>query len=122
MHDDFVEESTLSPDPIALEPESDIEQALEPSIPSSSSSAHPVSAAPAPASHGAVRKGKSRALDEDTAKRPEKRVLPARVRRAPGGGAEGIRDLEEMIVDWLERWGRLPFHATDRVAFAHVRA
>jgi hypothetical protein len=39
---------------------------------------------------------------------PEKRVLPARIRRAAGGGAEGIRDLEEMIVDWLERWGQSP--------------
>ena len=38
--------------------------------------------------------------------KPEKRVLPARIRRAAGGGAEGIRDLEEMIVDWLERWGK----------------
>lgn len=35
----------------------------------------------------------------------EKRVLPARIRRAAGTGAEGIRDLEEMIVDWLERCG-----------------
>lgn len=36
---------------------------------------------------------------------PNRRVLPARIRRAAGGGQEGIRDLEEMIVDWLERWG-----------------
>ncbi|KAL7425240.1 hypothetical protein Q5752_000928 [Cryptotrichosporon argae] len=34
-----------------------------------------------------------------------RRKLPARIRRATGGGAEGVRDLEEMIVDWLERWG-----------------
>ena len=34
-----------------------------------------------------------------------RRVLPARIRRAAGGGQEGIRDLEEMIVDWLERYG-----------------
>ncbi|CAD6571536.1 MAG: hypothetical protein TREMPRED_000308 [Tremellales sp. Tagirdzhanova-0007] len=45
----------------------------------------------------ASRKGKARA-------EPERRVLPARIRRAAGGGAEGIRDLEGMIVDWLERW------------------
>lgn len=38
-------------------------------------------------------------------KEPERRVLPARIRRAAGGGAEGIRELEEMIVDWLERYG-----------------
>lgn len=36
-----------------------------------------------------------------------KRVLPARLRRAAGGGQDGIRDLEEMIVDWLDRYGRL---------------
>ncbi|WOO82162.1 uncharacterized protein LOC62_04G005664 [Vanrija pseudolonga] len=47
-------------------------------------------------------KGKARAAAE-----PERgrRVLPARIRRAAGGGAEGIRDIEEMVVDWLERWG-----------------
>jgi hypothetical protein len=38
--------------------------------------------------------------------RGEKRVLPARLRRAAGGGAEGVRDLEEMIIDWSERYGR----------------
>lgn len=37
---------------------------------------------------------------------PERRVLPARLRRSAGGGAEGIRDLEEMVVDWLERYGK----------------
>lgn len=37
--------------------------------------------------------------------RAEKRVLPARIRRAAGGGAEGTRDLEEMVMDWLERYG-----------------
>jgi hypothetical protein len=42
--------------------------------------------------------------------KPGKRVLPARIRRAAGGGAEGIRDLEEMIVDWLERWGESDLH------------
>ena len=46
------------------------------------------------------------AKGKDTAKGPERRVLPARVRRAAGGGAEGIRDIEEMVVDWLERWGK----------------
>lgn len=34
-----------------------------------------------------------------------KRVLPARLRRAAGGGQDGVRDLEEMIVDWLDRYG-----------------
>ncbi|WVQ84445.1 hypothetical protein IAT38_006597 [Cryptococcus sp. DSM 104549] len=50
----------------------------------------------------------------------ERRVLPARIRRAAGGGAEGMREVEEMIVDWLERWGEpstnppdnLPVHLT----------
>ncbi|KAK4689888.1 hypothetical protein P7C73_g248, partial [Tremellales sp. Uapishka_1] len=46
-------------------------------------------------------KGKSRA----GAGPLEKRVLPARIRRAAGGGAEGIRELEEMVLDWLDRWG-----------------
>lgn len=41
-----------------------------------------------------------------TRKQAERRVLPARIRRAAGGGAEGIRELEEMILDWLDRWGR----------------
>lgn len=45
------------------------------------------------------------ARGKEKAKGPERRVLPARVRRAAGGGAEGIRDIEEMVVDWLERWG-----------------
>lgn len=45
------------------------------------------------------------AKGKEKAKGPERRVLPARVRRAAGGGAEGIRDIEEMVVDWLERWG-----------------
>ncbi|WVF68374.1 hypothetical protein IAT40_003139 [Kwoniella sp. CBS 6097] len=35
---------------------------------------------------------------------PSRRVLPARIRRSAGGG-EGMREVEEMIVDWLERWG-----------------
>ncbi|WRT69825.1 uncharacterized protein IL334_006816 [Kwoniella shivajii] len=39
-----------------------------------------------------------------TEKQPERRVLPARIRRSAGGG-EGIREVEEMIVDWLERFG-----------------
>lgn len=51
------------------------------------------------------RKGKGRAVAVPAT--VEKRVLPARIRRAAGTGAEGIRDLEEMIVDWLERWGML---------------
>ncbi|EJT48143.1 hypothetical protein A1Q1_02847 [Trichosporon asahii var. asahii CBS 2479] len=45
------------------------------------------------------------AKGKEKVKGPERRVLPARVRRAAGGGAEGIRDIEEMVVDWLERWG-----------------
>ncbi|ODO03565.1 hypothetical protein L198_02413 [Cryptococcus wingfieldii CBS 7118] len=42
-------------------------------------------------------KGKGKAV--------ERRVLPARIRRATGGGAEGMRDVEEMIIDWVQRWG-----------------
>lgn len=47
---------------------------------------------------------------------PARRVLPARLRRSAGGGAEGIRDLEEMVVDWLERYGGCVCHhmLTDR--------
>ncbi|GMK56587.1 hypothetical protein CspeluHIS016_0304270 [Cutaneotrichosporon spelunceum] len=41
--------------------------------------------------------------EERKGKAPERRVLPARIRRA-AGGAEGIRELEEMVVDWLERF------------------
>lgn len=48
------------------------------------------------------RKGKERM---NPPKPLEKRVMPGRIRRAAGGGAEGIRDLEEMVVDWLDRWG-----------------
>ena len=44
-------------------------------------------------------------LTSATSQEPIKRVLPPRIRRAAGGGADGIRELEEMIVDWLERWG-----------------
>jgi hypothetical protein len=39
--------------------------------------------------------------------KPGKRVLPARIRRAAGGGQEGFRDLEDIIVDWLTRYGML---------------
>lgn len=46
----------------------------------------------------------SEAQEEKKGKAPERRVLPARIRRA-AGGAEGIRELEEMVVDWLERYG-----------------
>lgn len=49
--------------------------------------------------------GSAKGKDKAKGKGPERRVLPARVRRAAGGGAEGIRDIEEMVVDWLERWG-----------------
>ncbi|WVO15000.1 hypothetical protein L204_102643 [Cryptococcus depauperatus] len=34
----------------------------------------------------------------------ERRVLPQRIRRAAAGGVEGMRDVEEMIVDWVQRW------------------
>ena len=61
--------------------------------------------------HTSARKDKGR---EPAHKLPEKRVLPARIRRAAGGGADGIRDLEEMIVDWLERWGGCTFIALCR--------
>ena len=30
---------------------------------------------------------------------------PARIRRAAGGGTEGVRDLEDMIIGWLDRYG-----------------
>ncbi|ORX37605.1 hypothetical protein BD324DRAFT_387251 [Kockovaella imperatae] len=36
---------------------------------------------------------------------PERRVLPARIRRTAGRGADGVRDLEDMVCDWLERYG-----------------
>lgn len=57
-------------------------------------------------------KGKGKAveaqlpLQQASATPPSKRVLPARIRRAAGGGQDGIRDLEDMIVDWLDRFGR----------------
>ncbi|WWC92675.1 uncharacterized protein L201_007634 [Kwoniella dendrophila CBS 6074] len=35
-------------------------------------------------------------------KPPERRVLPPRIRRSTGGG-ESMREVEEMIIDWLER-------------------
>ncbi|BEJ13512.1 hypothetical protein CspHIS471_0306860 [Cutaneotrichosporon sp. HIS471] len=50
----------------------------------------------------------SEANDEKKGKAPERRVLPARIRRA-AGGAEGIRELEEMVVDWLERYADCSF-------------
>lgn len=53
-------------------------------------------------------KGKGKALEpgsQGEQGRPGKRVLPARIRRAAGGGQEGFRDLENMIVDWLDRYG-----------------
>lgn len=43
-----------------------------------------------------------------------RRVLPQRIRRAAGGGAEGVRELEEMIVDWLERFGAYSFMCVGR--------
>ncbi|WWC66009.1 uncharacterized protein I303_108631 [Kwoniella dejecticola CBS 10117] len=55
-------------------------------------------------------KGKEKEVPKDAAtltpesKQPERRVLPARIRRSAGGG-EGMREIEEMIIDWLERWG-----------------
>jgi hypothetical protein len=55
-------------------------------------------------------KGKGKALEpgsQGEQGRPGKRVLPARIRRAAGGGQEGFRDLENMIVDWLDRYGTL---------------
>jgi hypothetical protein len=55
-------------------------------------------------------KGKGKAVEpsqagQGEAGRPGKRVLPARIRRAAGGGQEGFRDLEDIIVDWLDRYG-----------------
>ncbi len=91
VHDEPISSTTHTPDPIALE------SPPEPPVQSSSSAL--TSPVQVKASPSASRKGKARAVE------PEIRVLPARIRRAAGGGAEGIRDLEEMIVDWLERWG-----------------
>lgn len=81
------------------------------SSPSASSPLTPVgvvSDAPSPASttfpsaqNQVKGKGKARA-------EPERRVLPARIRRAVGGGVEGVRELEEMIVDWLTRFSEFP--------------
>nr|XP_019043664.1 hypothetical protein I302_08244 [Kwoniella bestiolae CBS 10118]OCF22594.1 hypothetical protein I302_08244 [Kwoniella bestiolae CBS 10118] len=56
----------------------------------------------------------------------ERRVLPARIRRSAGGG-EGMREVEEMIIDWLERWAEpstippstLPIHLTS-LPLSHV--
>jgi len=79
--------------------------ASPPSVSSPLTPLCPSDAAPSPAasSHTATTtaqkpKGKGRA-------EPERRVLPARIRRAAGAGAEAVRELEEMIVDWLERFG-----------------
>jgi len=60
-------------------------------------------------------KGKGKALEPSRTgtgdvNRPGKRVLPARIRRAAGGGQEGFRDLEDMIVDWLDRYGTSTFN------------
>ncbi|KAK6908571.1 hypothetical protein I204_06550 [Kwoniella mangroviensis CBS 8886] len=68
-----------------------------------------------PSSIGKDVKGKGKEKE----KVPERRVLPARIRRSAGGG-EGMREVEEMIIDWLERWGepsttppkQLPIHLT----------
>ncbi|WWC95713.1 hypothetical protein V866_002579 [Kwoniella sp. B9012] len=68
-----------------------------------------------PSSVGKDVKGKGKEKE----KVPERRVLPARIRRSAGGG-EGMREVEEMIIDWLERWGepsttppkQLPIHLT----------
>lgn len=69
----------------------------DPSFPPSAASS-PLTPASAP-SPIANTKGKGKAV--------ERRVLPARIRRV-AGGAEGIRELEEMVVDWLERYGEWP--------------
>ena len=60
-------------------------------------------------------KGKGKAVEPSQTgtgdvNRPGKRVLPARIRRAAGGGQEGFRDLEDMIVDWLDRYGTSTFN------------
>ncbi|WVQ66159.1 uncharacterized protein L199_004337 [Kwoniella botswanensis] len=68
-----------------------------------------------PSSVGNDVKGKGKEKE----KVPERRVLPARIRRSAGGG-EGMREVEEMIIDWFERWGepsttppkQLPIHLT----------
>ena len=81
IHDDPPASSGFGPNPLAI-----------PSTPPAQSSS-------SVASPSASRKGKARVSA------PERRVLPARMRRAAGGGSEAVRDLEEMVFDWLERWG-----------------
>ncbi|WWD20411.1 hypothetical protein CI109_104887 [Kwoniella shandongensis] len=72
------------------------------------------------AAPGDAGSGKLNADTKGKGKAVERRVLPARIRRTAGGGAEGMREVEEMVVDWLERWGEpsstppdsLPIHLT----------
>ncbi|RSH81250.1 uncharacterized protein EHS24_008687 [Apiotrichum porosum] len=75
------------------------------------------SAAPSPAlTAGPPRetRGKGKATPRTSAGGGgERRVLPARIRRV--GGAEGIRELEEMVVDWLERWGDVDTNPPDNL-------
>jgi hypothetical protein len=98
--------SSLSPSP----------QKAAYSLPPSASIAIP---APIPKGTRASRdKGKGKAIEPPFAGQGEqaragKRVLPARIRRAAGGGQEGFRDLEDIIVDWLDRYGTL-LHLTTR--------
>lgn len=60
---------------------------------------------PAPASTSAPTTTPTSTDPKYKGKPIERRVLPARIRRAAGGGLEGMRDVEEMVVDWLQRWG-----------------
>lgn len=60
---------------------------------------------PSPTSTSAPTTASTSADPKYKGKPIERRVLPARIRRAAGGGLEGMRDVEEMVVDWLQRWG-----------------
>ncbi|KAK8849781.1 hypothetical protein IAR55_005117 [Kwoniella newhampshirensis] len=125
---------THSPDPLALsesetEPEIDIGRPGPSSYlsagrthvePTAGPSSRPIMTAHGDVT-GAVVTGNGAPTDaKGKGKAVERRVLPARIRRTAGGGAEGMRDVEEMVVDWLERWGEpsptppdnLPIHLT----------
>ena len=75
----------------------------------------PTSTAAPTATRASRDKGKGKAVEPPAgqveAGRPGKRVLPARIRRAAGGGQEGFRDLENTIVDWLDRYGMSPVNS-----------
>lgn len=51
-------------------------------------------------------------------KERDRRVLPARIRRVAGGGQEGMRELEDMIIDWLNRYGERRFCCATKTAYS----